>query len=164
MRAVTPAEYEALRLSDRIELSGIAAEGVHGLYADEALAPQPFTVDVTMWVDMEAAVAGDELSASIDYVAASQAVREVVETSTVLLVESLAAAVCEALGKDEEAAALKKYIEDATATLKATPDDSFNVTIQPWMSVIGHAAEHYGQLVVYYRANKMVPPESRPKK
>ena len=61
-------------------------------------------------------------------------------------------------------AALKKSIEDATATLKATPDDSFNKTLQPWMSVIEHAAEHYGQLVVYYRANKMVPPESRPKK
>jgi hypothetical protein len=67
-------------------------------------------------------------------------------------------------GKAGIVAALKKSIEDATATLKATPDDSFKVTLQPWMSVIGHAAEHYGQLVVYYRANKMVPPESRPKK
>ena len=27
-----------------------------------------------------------------------------------------------------------------------------------------HAGEHYGQLVVYYRANNMVPPESRPQK
>jgi hypothetical protein len=27
--------------------------------------------------------------------------------------------------------------------------------------VIEHAAEHYGQLVVYYRANGLVPPESR---
>jgi hypothetical protein len=67
-------------------------------------------------------------------------------------------------GKAGIVAALKKSIEDATATLKATPDDSFKVTLQPWMSVIEHAAEHYGQLVVYYRANKMVPPESRPKK
>jgi hypothetical protein len=25
-------------------------------------------------------------------------------------------------------------------------------------------AEHYGQLVVYYRLNKLVPPASRPKK
>jgi len=30
--------------------------------------------------------------------------------------------------------------------------------------VIEHAGEHYGQLVVYYRNNGMVPPESRPKK
>jgi hypothetical protein len=30
--------------------------------------------------------------------------------------------------------------------------------------VIEHSGEHYGQLVVYYRINGMVPPESRPKK
>jgi uncharacterized damage-inducible protein DinB len=31
-----------------------------------------------------------------------------------------------------------------------------------WMFVIEDSGEHYGQLVVYYRANNMVPPESRP--
>jgi hypothetical protein len=30
--------------------------------------------------------------------------------------------------------------------------------------LIEHSGEHYGQLVVYYRANNLVPPESRPKK
>jgi len=30
-----------------------------------------------------------------------------------------------------------------------------------WMEDIEHSGEHYGQLVVYYRANNMVPPESR---
>src|SRR5215469_5572078 len=32
-----------------------------------------------------------------------------------------------------------------------------------WMSAIEHSGEHYGQLVVYYRANNMVPPDSRRK-
>ena len=32
-----------------------------------------------------------------------------------------------------------------------------------WMAATEHSGEHYGQLVVYYRANNMVPPESRPK-
>lgn len=31
-----------------------------------------------------------------------------------------------------------------------------------WIEAIEHSGEHYGQLVVYYRANNMVPPESRP--
>jgi len=31
-----------------------------------------------------------------------------------------------------------------------------------WTSAIEHSAEHYGQLVVYYRANNLVPPASRP--
>ena len=31
-----------------------------------------------------------------------------------------------------------------------------------WMVLDEHSGEHYGQLVVYYRANNLVPPESRP--
>jgi hypothetical protein len=61
-------------------------------------------------------------------------------------------------------ALLEKSINDATATLKATPEDRFAKTVQPWLAVTEHAGEHYGQLVVYYRNNGMVPPESRPKK
>jgi uncharacterized damage-inducible protein DinB len=30
-----------------------------------------------------------------------------------------------------------------------------------WMLAIEHSGEHYGQLVVYYRANNLVPPDSR---
>ena len=32
-----------------------------------------------------------------------------------------------------------------------------------WVSAIEHSGEHYGQLVVYYRVNGMVPPASRPR-
>ena len=30
-----------------------------------------------------------------------------------------------------------------------------------WSDIIEHAGEHYGQLVVYYRINQLIPPESR---
>jgi len=30
-----------------------------------------------------------------------------------------------------------------------------------WTAAIEHSGEHYGQLVVYYRANNLVPPDSR---
>jgi hypothetical protein len=58
-------------------------------------------------------------------------------------------------------ALLEKTIADSTATLKATPEDRWTKNVQPWLAVIEHAGEHYGQLVVYYRNNGMVPPESR---
>jgi len=61
-------------------------------------------------------------------------------------------------------ALLQKTITDATATLKATPGDRWATDVEPWLDVIEHAGEHYGQLVVYYRNNGLVPPESRPKK
>src|ERR1700722_2837843 len=58
-------------------------------------------------------------------------------------------------------ALLEKTNANAHATLKATPEDRWTKTVQPWLAVIEHAGEHYGQLVVYYRNNGMVPPESR---
>ncbi len=66
-------------------------------------------------------------------------------------------------GKADIVAAFKKWVDEANATLKETPDDKFKVTLSPWVSIIEHAGEHYGQLVVYYRLNGLVPPDSRPK-
>src|SRR5438477_7024951 len=68
--------------------------------------------------------------------------------------------------KDKAAvvAAFKKAATDLDAALKALPAARFQASPQPWVSVIEHTGEHYGQMVVYYRLNKMVPPASRPKK
>jgi hypothetical protein len=60
-------------------------------------------------------------------------------------------------------ALLKKSIEDADAALKANPEGPAK-NMQPFLSVLQHSSEHYGLLVAYYRANELVPPESRPKK
>lgn len=61
-------------------------------------------------------------------------------------------------------ALMEKSIADADATLKSVPDADLAKSVEPWMSVIEHSAEHYGLLVAYYRANGLVPPQSRPKK
>ena len=66
-------------------------------------------------------------------------------------------------GKAEIVAAFKKATADVEAALKGLPEERFTKTLRPWLSVIEHNAEHYGQLVVYYRLNGMVPPASRPK-
>lgn len=63
--------------------------------------------------------------------------------------------------KDEIVALLEKNFADSESALKGLPDDSFTKSLRPWISVIEHNAEHYGLLVAYYRANGMVPPESR---
>ena len=59
-------------------------------------------------------------------------------------------------------AAFEKSIADSTAVLKASPE-SYQKSLDPWLSVLEHSAEHYGLLVAYYRANGLVPPASRPK-
>lgn len=58
---------------------------------------------------------------------------------------------------------LKKSIEDANAALLANPEGPAK-NMQPFLSVLQHTSEHYGLLVAYYRANGLVPPDSRPKK
>jgi hypothetical protein len=67
-------------------------------------------------------------------------------------------------GKDDTVAAFQKSIDDSTAALKAIPAEKLTQQVNPWLSVIEHSAEHYGQLVTYYRLNHLVPPESRPNK
>jgi dihydroneopterin aldolase len=78
-------------------LTGIGAEGRHGAKPGEKDEPQPFVIDL----DVEVEVGGDELEATADYRHLIRTAREVVETSSVDLLETLAAAVAEAVaGQD----------------------------------------------------------------
>ncbi|MGD0987638.1 MAG: DinB family protein [Candidatus Sulfotelmatobacter sp.] len=68
-----------------------------------------------------------------------------------------------------------KFVQQATAdgasVLQQQGDQGLDKTTQwgkrivhnsyLWMFAIEHSGEHYGQLVVYYRANNLVPPASR---
>jgi uncharacterized damage-inducible protein DinB len=65
-------------------------------------------------------------------------------------------------GKDQIVAAFQKSVDDVTEAVQKLPPDQINKTLAPYLAVIEHAGEHYGQLVVYYRLNAMVPPASRP--
>lgn len=67
-------------------------------------------------------------------------------------------------GKQAIVAMFEKSMNDAEAALKKKPDADLSKSISPWIGVMEHSAEHYGLLVAYYRANGLVPPESRPKK
>ena len=60
-------------------------------------------------------------------------------------------------------ALFEKSVADADAGIKASPAGP-KKDFEPFLSVMDHDAEHYGLLVGYYRANGLVPPESRPKK
>ena len=57
--------------------------------------------------------------------------------------------------------ALKDSLAEATAQLKSGPAAPTVKLAELWVSFTEHAGEHYGQLVVYYRLNGIVPPASR---
>jgi hypothetical protein len=77
--------------------------------------------------------------------------------------------------KAQVVAFVKQCVQDGADLIKAKGDAGFATGLNaggPRMTGFGdlayglieHSGEHYGQLVVYYRVNGMVPPESRPKK
>jgi uncharacterized damage-inducible protein DinB len=57
--------------------------------------------------------------------------------------------------------ALKSSLDEATELLKKSPATPSAKVSDLWVSFIEHSGEHYGQLVVYYRLNGIVPPASR---
>jgi uncharacterized damage-inducible protein DinB len=63
--------------------------------------------------------------------------------------------------KAQVVAALKKSVDAGAAQLKTGPASPPAGAAELWMSFISHSSEHYGQLVVYYRLNNLVPPASR---
>jgi hypothetical protein len=65
--------------------------------------------------------------------------------------------------KEQCVALLKQSIEGADEALRQNPEGP-RKNMQPFLSVLQHTSEHYGLLVAYYRANELVPPDSRPKK
>jgi uncharacterized damage-inducible protein DinB len=77
--------------------------------------------------------------------------------------------------KAQVVAFVKKCVQDGADVIKAKGDKWLNDSVndgEPHLvrisdlayGLIEHSGEHYGQLVVYYRNNGLVPPESRPKK
>src|SRR5262245_26655513 len=58
-------------------------------------------------------------------------------------------------------AAVKQTFADATAELKKAGAAPSAKAARLWVTFTEHSGEHYGQLVVYYRLNKLVPPASR---
>ena len=57
--------------------------------------------------------------------------------------------------------ALKSSLTAAAAELKKAPASPEPRATSLWSSFTTHTSEHYGQLVVYYRMNGLVPPASR---
>ena len=78
----------------RIELHGIEVFGRHGATDAERRDGQPFLFDVTLGVDEPLE---DSIDATVDYREVRDCVREVSDANAYTLLESLAAAVADAL-------------------------------------------------------------------
>ena len=81
--------------SDRISLTGITAEGRHGVLPLEKRHGQVFSVDVSLVVDLEPAGQADDLEFTVDYDQVARAVVARLTGEPVELIETLAVRIAE---------------------------------------------------------------------
>ena len=79
--------------SDRIVLAGMVFLARHGVNDREKVEEQRFEVDVELGLDTRAAAADDDLTKTVDYRGVYELARQVIEETTLELIESLAEAV-----------------------------------------------------------------------
>ncbi|MGH2407991.1 MAG: dihydroneopterin aldolase [Candidatus Limnocylindrales bacterium] len=77
-------------MTDRILLSGMRFSGHHGLTDAERTAPQPFEVDVELYLSLQPAAMDDDIAKTVDYSRVFEICRELVEATTYKLLEAMA--------------------------------------------------------------------------
>ncbi len=82
-------------MADRIELRGLAVRGNHGVFDHERRDGQDFVIDITLWIDLAAAAASDDLNDTYDYGVLAQRAAEIVAGPARNLIETVAAEIAE---------------------------------------------------------------------
>ncbi|MEO6836263.1 MAG: dihydroneopterin aldolase [Candidatus Tumulicola sp.] len=85
---------------DRITLTGIRAYGRHGADPGERDRPQPFDIDVTVEIDLEAARRSDNLADTLDYANLHARLVAAVSNTSHALIERLASDLLDAVFDD----------------------------------------------------------------
>jgi dihydroneopterin aldolase/2-amino-4-hydroxy-6-hydroxymethyldihydropteridine diphosphokinase len=79
---------------DHIHLTGLRAEGFHGVFPDERRDGQTFFIDVSVGLALEQAAADDDLTQTVHYGELASKIVENVESDPVDLIETVAERLC----------------------------------------------------------------------
>lgn len=82
---------------DCIIARGLNFKACHGVLTSEKICPQPFRVDLELYLDLRAAGRQDDLSLSVDYDRVYHAVNEVMTGPSCNLLEALAEKIAQTL-------------------------------------------------------------------
>src|SRR6478752_1812043 len=97
-------------MADRIELRGLTVRGRHGVFEHERRDGQDFVIDITVWIELDAAAASDDLADTLDYGALAQRAADVVAGPPRNLIETVAAEIAEGVMTDERAHAVEVVV------------------------------------------------------
>lgn len=77
-------------MSDRISLTGLRAQGTHGVLDHEKVEPQDFVVDVDLWLETSDAVESDDVAQTVSYADVADEIVAIIEGEHADLIETLA--------------------------------------------------------------------------
>lgn len=104
-------------MADRIELTGLVVRGNHGVFDHERRDGQDFILDITLWIDLSAAAASDDLADTVDYGALAQRAHDIVSGEPRNLIETVGGQVAEAIMDDERIAACEVTVHKPSAPI-----------------------------------------------
>jgi dihydroneopterin aldolase len=113
---------------DRITLTGLRASAFHGVFEEERRTGQVFVIDVTVYLDLRAAAASDDLDRTVHYGVLAEQVVEAVEQDPVDLIETVAERVAGVVLAHRAADAVTVTVHKPNAPI-TVPFDDVSVTI-----------------------------------
>lgn len=110
-------------MTDRIELRGLTVRGNHGVFEHERRDGQDFVIDITLWIDLAAAAASDDLNDTYDYGVLAQRAADIVSGPARDLIETVAAEIAEDVMTDERVHAVEVVVHKPSAPIPLTFSD-----------------------------------------
>ncbi|WP_078324609.1 dihydroneopterin aldolase [Mycobacteroides salmoniphilum] len=110
-------------MTDRIELRGLKVFGYHGVFEHERRDGQEFSVDVTVWLDLDTAAATDQLTDTLDYGELAQRAAAIVSGPPRNLIESVAGAIADDVMTDSRVHAVEAVVHKPDAPIPLTFSD-----------------------------------------
>lgn len=107
-------------MTDRITLTGLKVRGHHGVFEHEKRDGQEFLVDVTVWIDLDAAARSDDLADAFDYGALAGRAAEIVGGKPRDLIETVATELAENVMTDNRVHAVEVTIHKPDAPIPLT--------------------------------------------
>ena len=104
-------------MTDRIELRGLAVRGNHGVFDQERRDGQDFVIDLTVWLDLTAAAASDDLADTVDYGGLAQRAYDIVAGEPRDLIETVAAEIADDVMNDERIDAVEVVVHKPQAPI-----------------------------------------------
>jgi 7,8-dihydroneopterin aldolase/epimerase/oxygenase len=104
-------------VTDRIALRGLMVRGHHGVFDHERRDGQDFVVDITLWIDLTAAAASDDLADTLDYGTLAQRAADIVAGPPRKLIETVAGAIADDVMGDERVHAVEVVVHKPSAPI-----------------------------------------------